>query len=100
MHGSRSVTDEPAIDDWIPVHDGAGHEHHSIPRHCGWGCIVNVVHLKSQENHENYKNSMIFHFWVQVEKLPARINKQMVAGVFDVIFTTVNFPTYTLHEYY
>ena len=43
---------------------------------------------------------MIFHFWVQVEKLPARINKQMVAGVFDVIFTTVNFPTYTLHEYY
>ena len=32
--------------DWVPVQDGAAHEHHTVSRHSSWGRIVNVVHLK------------------------------------------------------
>ena len=34
------------LQDWVPVKDGAAHEHHAIARHGGWWGIVNVVHFE------------------------------------------------------
>ena len=34
------------FEDGFPVHDGAAHVHHAVPRYGGWRGVVDVVHLK------------------------------------------------------
>lgn len=55
MHGAVV---QPAADQRVPVEARAGHVDHAVARDCGWGSVVDVVHLKNDLAVGRHRNSV------------------------------------------